>query len=388
MAGMAPLFQDATKAIFIAGGSVPGLLTAATLNAGSQALAHGQKITSVVIDEPGDPDEDMGPPSMSPPDGDELSFSEGPQLSLNRTASYKFALEAERQREAELGRYGFVTPYGLQITKRMQGLIRHMNKIAGQVLANRAYRAAGTTSGNVFATDIKALANVNQLFLDTDGIEPSSSSHSVLLSSTARTAYMQLSGLNNAAEAGSDDLLRRGVLGEIHGMAIRGTHGTASHTKGTGSGYVLDGAHARGATHIKLKTGTGTIPAGDVLTIGGVSYVTHTGLVSGYVDIAAPGLAESVADGATVTISDSHVSNIALRRDAVEIAVRAPAQVNINGVGFGLAKEEFIVTDPVTKISFAISIFAGDRMATMRIACVWDVFPWRPDGIHKLMSGV
>ncbi|MFZ5495001.1 MAG: hypothetical protein ACOZE5_06645 [Verrucomicrobiota bacterium] len=75
---------------------------------------------------------------------------------------------------------------------------------------------------------------------------------------------------------------------------------------GMGSGYLLNGAHALGATTIAVDTGSGGIHAGEVVTLGTRRYLAITDLSGGSFTIAAPGLQEALADNSTVTVNTPH----------------------------------------------------------------------------------
>ena len=90
-------------------------------------------------------------------------------------------------------------------------------------------------------------------------------------------------------EVGSNQVLR--IPQQIYGM---------------GSGYLLNGAHALGATTITVDTGTGGLSAGETVTIGNFRYLVMTDLTAGSFTIASPGLQAAAADNATVTLNTPH----------------------------------------------------------------------------------
>jgi len=78
-------------------------------------------------------------------------------------------------------------------------------------------------------------------------------------------------------------------------------------TTGTGSAYVVDNGsgYAVGEVSITLKTGSGTILAGDIVTFTGDAnkYLVKTGIAApGAITLEAPGLQASLADGVALTI--------------------------------------------------------------------------------------
>ena len=63
-------------------------------------------------------------------------------------------------------------------------------------------------------------------------------------------------------EAGTDDLLRRGRIGEVESLSIHKSAAIGVVTKGGGSAYVTSGSTAVGVSNIALVTGSGTVLAG------------------------------------------------------------------------------------------------------------------------------
>jgi len=73
---------------------------------------------------------------------------------------------------------------------------------------------------------------------------------------------------------------------------------------GTGTGYLINNGagYAIGATTLALDTGTGSILAGNTITIGSFKYLVVGALANGSVNIAPPGLRAAVIDNTPVTL--------------------------------------------------------------------------------------
>ncbi len=86
------------------------------------------------------------------------------------------------------------------------------------------------------------------------------------------------------------------------------TNGYA-HNFGTGSGYLLNGAQAVGATDLVVDTGTGTVYPGDALSIGSQKYfVSSASPVGGPVTsikLLSPGLVAAATDNTAVTLESA-----------------------------------------------------------------------------------
>jgi len=179
-------------------------------------------------------------------------------------------------------------------------------------------------------------------------------------------------------------MLRGGDLGQVLNFSVGATGQIgAGAAVGTGSAYVLNGAHAVGATTITVKTGSGTILAGDVVTIGGLKYVVATGTAApGTITINAPGLRAAGLDGNTVTVNAASVKNVFLQKAGFLLATRLPAMPQ----GGDSASDMTVVTDPVSGLSFQIALYRQYRQITIDVAIAWGTKVLRPEYIGTLLG--
>ncbi len=208
----------------------------------------------------------------------------------------------------------------------------------------------------------------------------------LVIDTAAGANLRSLAQLTRANEAGSDDPLRRGVLLDLHGFAIRESAGVVTHTNGTGTGYLVNNGagYAIGDTAITVDTGSGTVLAGDVITFAGDSnnYVVRTALAANVITIAAPGLLAAVADDTAITVGADHVPNVAFHRSAVVLAARAPALPE----GGDMASDRMIVPDPVSGLPFEFAIYPGYHRVYMEVAMAWGYQGIKPDHTAILMG--
>ena len=195
--------------------------------------------------------------------------------------------------------------------------------------SSRSISPSGTT---LFDSDVRDSANALQVLIDNGA--PLNDLHMVL-NTTAGASLRGLEQLTKANEASTDETLRRGILGRLHGFEISESAQIINHTAGTNSGGTTDAAgYAIGATVITLASaGTGTILVGDRVTFAGDTneYVIASGdsdvSDGGTITLAAPGLrvAMSAATKAITTIAD-YDANLAFARSAIHLVTRVPAQ--------------------------------------------------------------
>ncbi|WP_230371033.1 P22 phage major capsid protein family protein [Paludibacterium denitrificans] len=130
--------------------------------------------------------------------------------------------------------------------------------------ASRAYGTPGTAPFGT-AGDLSDIAQVRKI-LDDNGA-PQTDLNLVLGSSAIANLRGKQNVLFKVNESGTDELLRRGIIGQLEGQMIRNSNAVQSVAKGSGASYTTDTAgYAVGATSINLITGTGTILSGNTIT--------------------------------------------------------------------------------------------------------------------------
>jgi len=262
-----------------------------------------------------------------------------------------------------------------------QALRVHVNEIelavynAAKIAASRAYGTAGTAP---FASNLADPANIKKI-LDDNGAPMAD--RSLVIDTTAGAALRTLAQLTKANEANDSSLLRQGTLLDLHGFAVRESAQIASHTAGTGASYQLNGAHSAGATTIAVDTGSGTVLAGDVVTINSVKYVVATALASGSFTINAPGLRTALSDNTAVTVNAAHVKNLGFSRNAILLATRLPKAGSQD-----LAVDRQVITDPRSGLSFELAMYPGYRMNKVEVAIAYGVSVVKPEHLAVLLG--
>lgn len=276
---------------------------------------------------------------------------------------------------------GYLTTRQNQIAQALRALTNEVEADLASTARKAASRAYGTAGTTPFGTNLAESAQINKILLDNGA--PLSDKH-LILNTTAGAALRTL--LNNPLTANAalgNDLTKQGVLIDVNGFAHRESAQLGTVTKGTGTSYVLNGAHAVGATSIVLKTGSGTVLAGDVLTIGNYKYVVKTGVAAaGTAVINAPGLLAAGADGDTVTIGNNFTPSVAFTRNAIQLATRLPALPQEGDMA--IMRE--IITDPRSGLVFELAAYPGYRMVTYHLMIAWGQLAVKPEHIALLLG--
>jgi hypothetical protein len=249
--------------------------------------------------------------------------------------------------------------------------------------ASEAYGTAGTTPFGT-AGDLSDFAQLQKL-LDDSGAPDDTDRNLIVGTSELANLRGKQSVLFKANEAGTDDMLRRGVVGNVEGLNVRKSIQRVKHTAGTGDNYVLNGGQAVGDSAIAVKNGTGTILAGDIVTFGGDTkkYVANLALAAGSFGVNKPGVDQVLADLDTVTVGASYAGNIAFHKSSLVLATRTP----LMPAGGDAAVDVVEVADPAgTGLVFQIAMYKQYRQVHIEVGCAWGVKAIKPEFIKVLLG--
>lgn len=236
--------------------------------------------------------------------------------------------------------------------------------------ASRAYGTAGTTP---FATkdDMSDLANL-QGILDANGC--SETNRTVVLSPAAKINLLSKQmNMIKVNESGSADTLRNGIIMPTYGFNVRSSFGCKKIAGSSASGYLINGANiAEGAESVSIDTGSGTINAGDIVTIAGDDnkYVAGEGSTTTKLVLNPRGLLVAPADNAEVTVgATAYTASVAFHKNAIALAIRPPRTPRRGDSAIGRT----YVTDPLTNITYEIAVYAGQRIVQYQVSVAWGV---------------
>jgi hypothetical protein len=374
------LAADIYKAADVVGRELVGFIPASTINAnGSERAAKGDVVRASFTREATAVDVSE---SMTIPEGTDQTV-DNKTLSITNARAVQIPYTGEDILHLNNG-IGYETVYGDQIAQAMRTLTNEMEQDLWEEAYTNSSRAFGTAGTTPFGSNFSEIAEIRQILVD-NGMPQNDGQVSLVLNTLAGTNLRQLAQLQQANTAGGTDLLRQGVLLDLQGLGIRESAQVGTHTKGTGSGYLLnDASSAVGDTTIATDTGTGTILAGDVVTFAGTStqYVVNTALSGGSFVIGGTGLTAAEADNDAITVGNSYTANIAFHRRALELAVRAPAVPQ----GGDTADDAMTVQDPVSGLVFEVRVYKGYRKTMIEVAASWGVKAWKSDFIATLVG--
>jgi len=301
-------------------------------------------------------------------------------FTIQKSRFAPFSWSGEEQLSMESGP-GYLNLQQDQIAQAMRVLLNEMeNDICDYAAlgASRAYGTAGTTPFD--GTNKLAFTAQLKKILDDNGAPQSG--RSLIINTSAGAALRTLESLTKVNESGSTMTLRDGELLNVHGFSIKESAQINTATKGTGAGYQLNGALAVGATTVTVDTGSGTILAGDVVTIGNHKYVAATALSGGSFTVAAPGIQEVVADDTAITVNNTSSRNFGFTQNAILLGTRLPALPREGD----LAIDRTTITDPRTGLAFELAAYPGFRMVTYHLSIAWGVKVLKPEHLAILLG--
>jgi len=309
-------------------------------------------------------------PSMAVPSAVNQTIANS-SLTLSKNKYAAFSWTGEESYSVDQGP-GFLNIQQDQIAQAFRVLVNEMENDVCDALALGASRAYGTAGTTPFASTLADAAQARKI-LDDNGAP--TSGRSMVINTSAGAALRTLGQLTKANEAGNSMTLRDGELLNLHGFSVRESAQINNATAGTGASYQTDAAFAIGDTTITVDTGSGTILAGDIITIGSHKYVVATALSGGSLTITAPGLVAAVADNTAVTVNATSARNLAFSSDALLLATRLPVFPSSGD----LAIDHEVITDPRTGISFDLRVYPGDGMVLYRLHALWGWVAKKPE---------
>ena len=290
---------------------------------------------------------------------------------------------------------GDISPYQDIISQTLQQAMRTLvNEIESSLWvaaykgASRAYGTATTTPFGT-AGNFSDFANIQRI-LDDNGA-PELDRHLVVGAAAMANLRGVQSVLFKVNEAGSSETLRKGRIGEVMGLDIHNSYPITSVTAGTASSATTDNAgYAVGASTLTLASaGTGTLLAGDIVTITGdgssSKYVIKTGDADvsggGTFVLNAPGLRGTLSAAThALTLTATSTRNVAFQRNALHLVMRAPDD------GDDAASDVVTVQDPASGLIFQLARYGQYMQSSFELRALWGVKATIPDFIAVLIG--
>lgn len=286
--------------------------------------------------------------------------------------------------------------YDNVVTQRFAQAMRSIVNLVEADLAAlhiNASRAYGTYNVQPFGTanDLSDMAQMVKILEDNGA--PTQDLRAILSTTAVANLRGKQSVLFKVNESGTDQLLRRGIIGDIFGVGLGtsaqvkkdvtvGTNNNAAQTNNAG--------YAIGAVTITLDSaGTGSIIAGDIITFAGDTnkYVVKTGDTDvsggGTIVLQEPGLMQAIPASATVITTIAATDrNMVYSKSAIVLATRSPYMPE----GGDMADDMMDIVDPVSGLSFQVAMYRQYRQVHFEVALAWGVKTIAPRHLGLLIG--
>ena len=378
LTGLIPFINDAADQI---SREMVGFIPAVYLNPKAEQVAKDQNIVYPVVATRAAAD---ATPTMTLPDpaGETIGYG---TMAITKSRYVSFPWNGEEAASVG-GVLGTIKQN--QFLQAMRTLVNEMEADLAALYA-KASRAYGTAGTAPFASTLADPAQVRKIL--TDNGAPLTDLQMVI-NSTAGANMRTLAQLTKANEAGSQELVRNGVLLDIHGFKIRESAQVKTHTAGDPTGYLVDltAGYAVDSNTIHVDTGTGSFLAGDVVTNNKTArdankYVVTTGFAGdgdGDIVLGEPGLKVAWVNNDPLDNVATYTANMAFDRNAIHLLTRLP-KLPEGGDG---ALDEYVVTDPISDISFMVREYGGFLQKAYTVHLAWGVKAVKPEHIALLLG--
>ena len=372
------LVPDIYEALDIVSRELVGMVPAVSINASAATAAVGQNIR-VDVEPEGNLSDIVPSMTIPEPTGQTSGFVD---IVITNSKAAEFGFVGEAQLGLNSGP-GYPNVRAQKIAQAIRKVTNAVElDLAG--LYSTMSRAVGTAGTTPFATanDFTVAAQARQVLKDNGGdIDPQ------LVFNT--NAGVNMIGKQSAVNAaGTDSLLRQGVLLDVAGMPLRESAQILTPAIGDSDGNFTTTAagFAVGVTSIPLITGADEILAGDVVTFAGdaTQYVVTTGIDGpGTIVLAAPGLRKAIPASTTAVSSVAIAArNMCFARSALVLAARAPSRPTEGD----MADDVILITDPRSGLTMEFAMYKGYRKVRYEVALAWGVKNIKPEHTALLLG--
>lgn len=380
-----PILQDEANVV---GRELTGFTAAAYKNISASRAGLNQTVEYPVV--PAGSTASVTPAATAPA-GTDMTPTKG-TMSMSNLKKYSWNFTGEQAAALRNGDKGNYEDIVRQTVR--QGIRALVNEIESALWveayknSSRAYGTAATAPFNT-ASDMSDLANVRRILNDNGA--PMDDRHLVLGAAGYANFLAKQPIAFKANESGSRDNQTTGFIPQLYGFAIRESYPITTHTAGTNaSGTTSNAGFAAGATSIALASaGTGTILAGDVITIATENaahkYVVTSGDADvsngGTISIGAPGLRVAIATSArAITTTATYTPNIAMHRNGLHLVMRQPDDGNDG------AADVATITDENTGLVFQLARYGQYMQSSWELRCLYGVKAANPHLIATLIG--
>lgn len=328
-----PILQDRANVV---GRELTGFINASYRNMSAERAGKDQSVKYPIV--PALSSASVTPAATAPAGTDITPTSATISMTNLKKVSWNWTGE-----EARALNNGDIGPYAGVVAQTVEQAMRTLvNEIESSLWleafknSSRAYGTAATSPFNT-ANDMSDLANIRRILNDNGA--PMADRHLVLGAAGYANLLSKQTFAFKANEMGGRETQSSGFIPNLYGFNVHESYPITTHTAGTNSGATTNNAgYAVGATTLTLASaGTGTILAGDVISLASENSAYKFVVTSGDADVSnggsisigAPGLRAAITTATrAITTTATYTPNIALQRNGLHLVMRAPDDGN------------------------------------------------------------
>ena len=269
-----------------------------------------------------------------------------------------------------------------QIREAVRGMLFKINATVWAKYTKIPY-AVGNSGTGFFASNPDGLADADKVL--TENLCPLSNRKAIVPLKDFQ-ALLKLSEVQQANNFGSDDVIRRGVIGDVLGFEIHRDQQAPTHTVGTGvTSDPVASATAIGSTTVEITSDSGDVldvNAGDLIEFGdGYSYAVQADATVGNsstatitldrgLEAALAGTENPALATTTCTYDADSLVAIAGRMDGFGIASRLPSR---EVMGYMPQGQHFPIVEPQTGYTLLLSVYPQYHQVSFELSSIWGV---------------
>jgi len=249
------------------------------------------------------------------------------------------------------------------------------------------YSVSGVAGNTPFSSDLTegtwARKNLNNNLAPLDN-------RRYVLDPDAEANFLNVATIINANQRGDTDGVREASMGRKIGFDFYMSQNVTTHvsTPFTAGAVTVNGANVAGSDTISLNkiTNPTDLVKGDILTFAGddqtYTVTADVTLIIGNTTVGiSPSLQVTTTGGEAVTLTASHVVNLAMHRDAFALATRP-----LLDIGGGLGNIIQSATDPVTGLTLRLEISRQHKQTQFAYDILWGATLVRPELADRSMG--
>ncbi len=254
-------------------------------------------------------------------------------------------------------------------SKQVEQAIRTgINEVWSDIAAlyAQAGYAYGTPGTDPFASNTTALTKIRAILSKESA---PTMGRALILDPDIYGSLSDKDAFKNVSYSASTETLREGFVSRAASFNIAEVVDVKTHTKGTGTGYLVNNAsgYAIGSKSIALDTGSGTILPGDVVTFAGDTNKYIVASYSAPTLVLNAGLRQTLANDVAMTIANGGVRSMFGHKSAIAFGMRPPALPPEGDA----AADRVAVTDPLTGITMSFAVYKQHLQAVYQVELVW-----------------